>query len=119
MNVGEYLKKERETKNIPLDQIADITKISLRHLSAIEDGQFDLLPGKIYTKGFLKAYSKCIGLNPDDIWLRYETTLLKPAAKNFKPVEPSKTRRIKIGGTVIFIVIVAVVLALAAFFSSR
>lgn|SRR3989338_4510039 len=119
MNVGEYLKRERETKSIPLDQIADITKISLRHLSAIEDGQFDLLPGKIYTKGFLKAYSKCIGLNPDDIWLRYETTLLKPTIKSVKTLEPSKTRRIKIGGTAIFIVIMAVVFALAVFFSSR
>lgn len=64
-NVGQYLKNEREAKGIKLEHVAEITKVSLNHLKAIEDGRFEVLPGKVYVKGFIKLYARCIGIDPD------------------------------------------------------
>ncbi|HSZ60763.1 MAG TPA: helix-turn-helix domain-containing protein [Terriglobales bacterium] len=62
---GEKLKKEREKRNITLDQISATTKISTRMLQALEEDKFNQLPGGIFNKGFVRAYSRCLGLDED------------------------------------------------------
>jgi cytoskeleton protein RodZ len=62
---GEKLKKEREKRNITLDQISATTKISTRMLQALEEDKFNQLPGGIFNKGFVRAYSRCVGLDED------------------------------------------------------
>jgi len=66
--VGEFgnkFRKEREKKGISLEDVSNATKISSRMLLAIEDEQFDRLPGGVFNKGFIRAYAKHIGLNED------------------------------------------------------
>jgi len=62
---GEKLRRERELRGISLDQIATATKISTRMLKALEDEKFDLLPGGIFNKGFVRAYAKFLGIDED------------------------------------------------------
>ena len=62
---GEKLRRQRELRGISLDQIATATKISTRMLKAIEDEKFDLLPGGIFNKGFIRAYAKFLGLDEE------------------------------------------------------
>ena len=62
---GEKLRRERELRGISLDQIATATKISTRMLKALEDEKFDLLPGGIFNKGFIRAYAKFLGIDED------------------------------------------------------
>ena len=62
---GEKLRRERELRGISLDQIATATKISTRMLKAIEDEKFDLLPGGIFNKGFIRAYAKFLGIDEE------------------------------------------------------
>src|SRR3954469_16830263 len=50
---------------ITLEEIADATKIGTRSLKALEDEQFDQLPGGIFNKGFVKAYAKFLGLDEE------------------------------------------------------
>lgn len=69
--LGQYLKKHREEKGITLEQIEGKTKISLRYLTDIEEERFDHLPAPIFTLGFVKQYAQCIGLDPEDVALRY------------------------------------------------
>jgi len=69
---GEYLKRERESRNISLEEIAQATKISGRYLKALEQDQFDLLPATTFTKGFIRAYARHIGLDAEDVILRYQ-----------------------------------------------
>ncbi len=69
---GEYLKRERESRNISLDEIAQATKITRRYLNALEQDQFDLLPAITFTKGFIRAYARHIGLDAEDVILRYQ-----------------------------------------------
>ena len=62
---GERLKREREMRGVSLEEIAESTKIGKRHLQALETEDFDQLPGGIFNKGFVRAYSKYLGLDED------------------------------------------------------
>ena len=63
---GERLRREREMRGISLEDIAEATKIGTRLLRALEEEHFDLLPGGIFNKGFVRAYAKYLGLNEDE-----------------------------------------------------
>jgi cytoskeleton protein RodZ len=69
--LGEHLKKHREDQGITLEEIEAVTKISITYLRYIDEERFDKLPAPIFTLGFLKQYAQCIGLDPEDVVLRY------------------------------------------------
>ena len=58
---GSYLKSERELRGVPLDEISTTTKINIRFLMALENNQFDDLPGEVFIKGYIRSISKVIG----------------------------------------------------------
>lgn len=60
--IGEILKKERESKNITLEQVEEATKIRRKYLDAIENEKFEILPGEVYVKGFIATYLKYLGI---------------------------------------------------------
>jgi cytoskeletal protein RodZ len=62
---GEKLKQEREKRKMTLEEISVSTKIGARMLQALEENKFNQLPGGIFNKGFVRAYSRCIGLDED------------------------------------------------------
>ncbi len=62
---GERLRRERELRNISLDEIAATTKVGTRLLRALEDEQFDQLPGGIFNKGYVRAYAKYVGIDEE------------------------------------------------------
>jgi cytoskeletal protein RodZ len=82
-SLGKFLKKERETRNISLEQVSKFTKIKQHHLRAIEEGRCELLPPTPYVKGYLNVYAKYLTLDPKKIILRYEEYL-----KSLIPPEP-------------------------------
>src|SRR5438477_4730722 len=62
---GERMKRERELRGITLDEIAESTKIGTRNLVALEEEDFDALPGGIFNKGFVRAYCKFLGIDQE------------------------------------------------------
>jgi cytoskeleton protein RodZ len=68
---GNKLKQEREKRKISLEQISVTTKIGTRMLQALEEDKFNQLPGGIFNKGFVRAYSRCLGLDEDQIVAEY------------------------------------------------
>lgn len=80
---GKFLKGERETRNISLEQISHFTKIKERHLKAIEEDRYELLPPALYVKGYLNGYARYLDLNPKEIISQYENYL-----KSLIPPEP-------------------------------
>jgi cytoskeletal protein RodZ len=50
----------RRNRGISLEQIADSTKISIRSLEAIEQGEFRKLPGGIYNTSYIRQYARAI-----------------------------------------------------------
>jgi cytoskeleton protein RodZ len=65
-NFGEDLRNERLSRGIALEQITAVTKISQRHLVALEQERFRLLPGGILSKGIVRGYAGAIGLEQQD-----------------------------------------------------
>jgi cytoskeletal protein RodZ len=74
-NFGATFKRAREAKGISLDRIASETRISTRFLLAIENEEFNLLPGGIFNRGFVRAFAEKVGLDPDQAVADYERLL--------------------------------------------
>jgi cytoskeleton protein RodZ len=62
---GARLKREREQRGITLDDISLSTKIGKRFLSALEEEHFEQLPGGIFSKGFVRAYARHLGIDEE------------------------------------------------------
>jgi len=65
---GKELRSERVSRGIGLDLIADSTKISSRYLAALEEDQFEQLPGGVFNKGIVRGYARVVGLD-EDFWV--------------------------------------------------
>lgn len=62
---GDFLRSIREYKNVSIERMADLTKVSKTHLRHIEGDEVGKLPADVYTRGFVYQYAKCLKLNPD------------------------------------------------------
>jgi cytoskeleton protein RodZ len=71
LDFGAELAQAREQRGITLAELSRRTKIGVDALKAIERGDMTALPGGLYTRGFLRAYAREVGCNPDDIVRRY------------------------------------------------
>jgi cytoskeletal protein RodZ len=65
-NFGEDLRMERLSRGIALEYITSVTKIGQRHLIALEQDRFRMLPGGILSKGIVRGYADAVGLDPDE-----------------------------------------------------
>ena len=72
---GDKFRNAREKKELSLDDVSNVTKISARMLRAIEQEHFDDLPGGVFNKGFIRAYAKHLGLDAEEAVSDYLTTL--------------------------------------------
>jgi cytoskeleton protein RodZ len=81
---GDRLRREREMRGITLDEITESTKISRRHLEALEGEHFDQLPGGVFNKGFVRAYARFLGIDGDQAVADYS------AASNEQPEPEDK-----------------------------
>lgn len=60
---GEALRSERQRRSVSLEDIAQTTKVTVRSLQALESDAFDQLPGGILSKGIVRSYVRCLGLD--------------------------------------------------------
>jgi cytoskeletal protein RodZ len=94
---GRYLKRERELREIPLEEISRRTKVKLAALVALEEDRFSDLPPVTFVRGFIRSYAECVGLDPRDAILRLDHFLHEnfpekapPPAAFTKPPLPSR-----------------------------
>lgn len=125
---GDRLQREREMRGITLEEIAEATKIGTRSLRALEEQDFDKLPGGIFNKGFVRAYARYLGLDEEQAVADYltalneaqaagKTTRQEPGANDVSPerdiflpeVEESEPMRLPLG-PIAAVVVVAVLL---------
>lgn len=64
---GKTLKEIRVRKGIKLEDVSELTRVSKRHLRNIEEENFFDIPARVYFKGFLCSYVRCIGINEDEV----------------------------------------------------
>jgi cytoskeletal protein RodZ len=80
---GEELRSQRLSRGIALEEITAVTKISQRHLIALEQDRFRQLPGGILSKGIVRGYAGAIGLDTRDWTDRF----LKASYETGQPVD--------------------------------
>ncbi|MBP8820096.1 MAG: helix-turn-helix domain-containing protein [Syntrophomonadaceae bacterium] len=73
MSFGEKLKEVREAKGYSLDYIEEETKIRKLYINALEQETFEVLPPRVYATGFVRRYSKFLGLNADEMVVEFQS----------------------------------------------
>jgi cytoskeletal protein RodZ len=78
-NIDLGLASTRQKKSISLEQIAETTKIGIRSLRAIEEGEFQKLPGGVYSTSYIRQYARAIEFDESQILRLYYATMgIKP-----------------------------------------
>lgn len=67
LGIGDRLRNAREAKGLSLEAVEGLTRIRAAYLRAMEDEEFERLPGPAYLKGFLRTYAAALGLDPDPL----------------------------------------------------
>lgn len=65
--MGDILRVERQRRSMELEQVAAATKIGVRFLQAIEANRFELLPGGLFTRSFLRQYARALELDEGNV----------------------------------------------------
>ena len=104
-DVGTFLKETREKAGKSIEDIATDTRIPLRHLKAIEASDYSGLPGKTYAMGFVRAFSRSLGLDEVQMVARLREELgtddYRPAQtyEAYEPVDPARVPPRKLAWT--------------------
>jgi Helix-turn-helix domain len=76
--LGAYLRAERERRDLSLKTISESTKVSLPLLEGLESDDISRWPGGIFRRAFVRSYAEAVGLNPDDVFRRFERQYRPP-----------------------------------------
>ncbi len=71
-NFGERLKRERELREVPLEEITLATRIGPRFLEALENEDWDKLPGGVFNRGFVRSIARYLGLDEEAFLAEYD-----------------------------------------------
>lgn len=82
IELGTLLKKARQEKELTLDDIQELTKIRKKYLEAIEANDFEVLPGKVYLKVFVKGYAREVDINYQELLNYYPVLDIKEESKS-------------------------------------
>jgi len=114
-SVGAFLQEERNRRGLTLEEISSHTKINVRFLDALEQGDYSVLPADAFVRGFLRAYARQIGINPEEVMARLDQLGEAEQAKRSTP-PPERQPRVsgqasskKLVGVVSLTVIVVVI----------
>ena len=108
--IGSALRAAREAANASLDDISALLKIRSDHLQALENDDFERLPGSVYAIGFIRTYATHLGLNAGELIERYKAAVAVPHLEDQGPdpqteYEPvSGPLKIAIGVAAVFVV---------------
>lgn len=74
--IGEILRNKRLEKGLTLEDVSNLTKVRKKYLEALESGNYNEIPGKVYVKSFLKIYSDFLGLDRFYVLKRYQSEIV-------------------------------------------
>jgi len=88
VSVGQRLRAARDAAGMDLKELSQVTRVTARHLAAIEAGDYAALPGKPYAIGFSKSYARAVGLGDLEIAdaVRAELSAAEPAQQQARVI---------------------------------
>ncbi|RKH84584.1 helix-turn-helix domain-containing protein [Corallococcus sp. AB045] len=112
VDFGKYLSQQRELRGLSREDVSRETKIPPSLVAALEAGQVERLPERVFVLNYIRAYAQVIGLSPEEAALRYEE--VDRAVPAPSPAQLEKARRKR--AYVILSVLLAVLLLGAGLF---
>jgi cytoskeleton protein RodZ len=91
--IGDILKEERTDRGVPLNILAEKTKIKEKYLQALEACEFDQLPSAVYVKSFIKAYADVLGLDHKPLWAMLRRDYQESQQGELIPIEAILERK--------------------------
>ncbi|HEV3253765.1 MAG TPA: RodZ domain-containing protein [Candidatus Acidoferrales bacterium] len=106
---GEQLKREREMRGVSLEEISTATRIGTRFLEALENEQWDRLPGGIFNRGFIRAVARYLGLDEESLVAEYALETDDPPEVAVWAKAPAPPNRARLA--FLFVLLVAALVA--------
>ena len=94
--IGETLREARMRRRIDMAEVETATKIRAKYLRALENEEWDLLPGPTFVKSFLRTYAEYLGLDPRLLVEEYRQRYERPSSADLAPFAaggPGQRRR--------------------------
>nr|WP_255653805.1 MULTISPECIES: helix-turn-helix transcriptional regulator [unclassified Myxococcus] len=103
VDFGKYLSQQRELRGMSREDVARETKIPPTLIAALEAGQVERLPSRIFVVNYIKAYAQVIGLSPEEAILRYEEVDRSVPAPSPAQLEQERRKRAYVGLSVLLV----------------
>jgi cytoskeletal protein RodZ len=103
VDFGRYLSQQRELRGMSREDISRETKIPPSLVAALEEGQVERLPARIFVLNYIRAYARVIGMEPEEAVLRYEEVDRATPAPTPAALEQERRRRAYVGLTVMLL----------------
>src|ERR1700744_1146908 len=110
--IGELLRETRMRRRIDMTEVEAATKIRAKYLRALENEEWDLLPGPTFVKTFLRTYAEYLELDPRLLVEEYRQRYERPATQELTPgranrnAQRRRRRRLPLGPLVVILVFV-------------
>ncbi|TQF15653.1 helix-turn-helix domain-containing protein [Myxococcus llanfairpwllgwyngyllgogerychwyrndrobwllllantysiliogogogochensis] len=103
VDFGKYLSQQRDLRGMSLEDVARETKIPPTLIAALESGQVERLPSRIFVVNYIKAYAQVIGLSPEEAVLRYEEVDRSVPSPSPAQLEQERRKRAYVGLSVLLV----------------
>jgi cytoskeletal protein RodZ len=117
--IGNTLREARVRRNLTLQQVEEDTKIRVKYVQAMENEDWDVMPGVTYVKGFLRTYTTYLGLDPDVTIDEFRSRGMVPSAEHHEPFSGSsvigKPRSHRGRNTIVILAVVCLVVLAAVY----
>jgi len=118
-SIGNVFREARNRRKIDLSEVEAATRIRVRYLRAIENEEWDVLPGGVYTRGFIRTYGGYLGLDGERLADDYRKNVEggrrpgpEPVATSASAKPPARDWRALRGPLVVGVVLLIAVLAI-------
>src|SRR6266567_4094972 len=92
-DIGSTLREARMRGRIDISEVEARTKIRAKYLRAIENEEWDLLPGPVYVKSFLRTYGDFLGLDSRMLLDEYKRRYERPSDHELRPISTLSRER--------------------------
>ena len=116
-DIGTTLREARIRARIDISEVEAGTKIRAKYLRAIENEEWDLLPGPVYVKSFLRTYGDFLGVDSRGLVDEYKRRYERPADQDLRPISARgrererRRRRPRLGPVAAVVLVLAAVVA--------
>ena len=100
---GRHLVQERELRGLTREAVVRTTRLPAAAIEAIETGDPERTPHRAYVVVYLRGYAAAVGLDPDDVVLRYEEALGPPGES-----APARSRAVRLAAAAVALLLAAV-----------